>query len=234
MQEEGILADAITFIFILKACGIVGAIDKGKQIHEEIVNRNLLGKDAILGTALVDMYAKCGALDKAQEVFSQLQVQDVVSWSALMAGYAQLGQANLVSDLCRKMTLEHIVPDAVTFTILLAICSHIGLLKEGEKLFIKMCSVYGVFPTIEHYSCTIDLYGRAGYFDQAKAVLKNVSCSGGHFWLFLTMLGACRKWGNVKLAQWTFEESKIHMDEDYEAAYVCIESIYASACMEMV
>eukprot|EP00250_Pteridium_aquilinum_P022128 c25307_g7_i3 orf=145-840(+) len=92
MRCEGIPPSAVTYACILKACGTMGAADKGKQIHDEIVRQGLLQNDIVLGNALVDMYAKCGALAKAQCVLEELHFRDVVSWTTLIAGYAQLGQ----------------------------------------------------------------------------------------------------------------------------------------------
>ncbi|MCO5565211.1 hypothetical protein L7F22_018884 [Adiantum nelumboides] len=92
MRCEGLSPDAITFVSILKACGITKDIEKGKEIHKEIVCQCLLGKNVVLESALVDMYAKCGVIVKAQEVFDGLPEQNLISWSALIAGYVRLGQ----------------------------------------------------------------------------------------------------------------------------------------------
>ena len=92
IQNNGIAPDTITFICSLKVCSIIGALDKGKQIHEEVVCRGLHDKDVLLGTALIDMYAKCGVPAKAQEVLEELPTRNVISWNALLPGYGQQGQ----------------------------------------------------------------------------------------------------------------------------------------------
>jgi pentatricopeptide repeat protein len=234
MKLAGVHADAVTFTSVSECCCVIGSLEIGESIYVEATKQGLLYKEMVLGNALVHMYAKCGAADKSKEIFEALPTHDVVSWNALISGYAQLGQANAVSDLFMKMGLEQFVPDSATFTLLLALCSHAGLLKEGEKVFKQMSSVYGIVPTVEHYSCTIDLYGRAGCLAQAKAVLDSVPCSVSQMQLFLTLMGACRKWGSMKLAQRAFEESQLHKHNDNDAVYVCIESVYASGGMEMV
>ena len=78
MYYEGISPDDITFACILKACGNIGDAGKGQEIHEEITSRGLLEKDIAIGTSLVDMYAKCGALVHAQKLFDDLTLRDVV------------------------------------------------------------------------------------------------------------------------------------------------------------
>ena len=92
MQREGLSPNEVTLSCFLKACGSMGAIEKGEQIHAEIANNGLLEKNIVLATALVDMYAKCGALSKARKVHNELPVRTVASWNALIAGYAQEGQ----------------------------------------------------------------------------------------------------------------------------------------------
>ena len=231
MEEVGTSPDEITYICILKACGSVGSLEIGEEIDAKVRKQGLLQKDIVLGTALVDMYSKCGALKKAGEVFEYLPVQNVVSWSALISGYAQLGQTNVVWNLYRRMRREGVVPNFVTFTVMLNACSHAGLVKDGEKLFNEMCVVYDLTPSLEHYTCMIDLFGRAGHFDKAKALLEKVSHSG-HLPLFLNILGACKKWRNMKLARWLFEKL-IELDENCAAAYVYMENIYAAAGMQM-
>ena len=94
---------------------------------------------------------------------------------------------------------------------ILSACSHAGLLEEGEKFFDEMYAVYCLTPQIEHYTCMIDLYCRAGDFDKAKALLEKLpSCD--HLPIFFIILGACQKWVNVNLGRWAFEQL-VRLDE---------------------
>ena len=229
MQNAGTCPAAITYVCILKACSILGSLDIGEDIYADIRKQGVLEKEVIVGTALVDMYAKCGALSKAREVFEQIPERNVVAWSAMIAGYGHLGQANVIFGLYSRMRAEDVMPNLVTFTILLSACSHAGLIKEGEKLFDEMFAD-NVTPTVEHYTCMIDLFGRAGHFDKVKACLDKVPNSS-QLLLFRCVLGSCREWKNLKLGRWAFEQS-LQLDENCAAAYVCMGNIYASAEMQ--
>ena len=189
-------------------------------------NQGLLQKDIILGTAFIDMYWKCGALKKAREIFEHLPVRNAATWNALMAGYGQLGQINVVLDLYSRMNVEG-VPDAVTLLVLLNACSHSGLIDEGEKLVVEMCMVYHLLPSVEHYACMIDLFGRAGYFDRVQS-FASLKFTSDNLRLLLAILGACQKWVNISLGRWAFEKS-IELDENCGSAYICMENIYAAA-----
>ena len=229
MQSAGITPDVVTYICIAKACGIVGSLDIGERIDADVRKQRLLEKDVVLGTALVDMYCRCGALEKAHETFEQLPVRNLVPWNVLMAGYAQLGQADVVLHLYRKARMDGIVPNLVTFVVMLSACSHAGLLKEGDNLFHEMCGVYHLTPALEHYTCMIDLFGRSGCFNKVNTLLDKVSYSG-YLPLFLSVLGACGKWRNLKLGRWAFEQA-LQLDAKCGVAYVGMENIYVAAAM---
>jgi pentatricopeptide repeat protein len=230
MEDEGVPPNEVTYICILKACSTIGSLEIGKDIDEQVHNLGLLQKNSVLANTLLHMYSKCGALGKAQEVFVEIPSRDVVSWSALMAGYAQFGQIEVVIELIEKMRSEDILPDAVTFLVLLNACSHAGLIEEGEKLFHEMCMVYHLLPSVEHYACMIDLFGRAGNFEKVQVVASH-KFTPNDLQLSLAVLGASLKWVNVNLGRWAFERS-IQQDEKCSAAYICMENIYAAASMQ--
>eukprot|EP00250_Pteridium_aquilinum_P022500 c25392_g4_i4 orf=1-273(+) len=80
------------------------------------------------------MYAKCGSLSKAQDVLEKLPSRDVVSWSALIAGYAQRGQGEHALNCYERMQREGILPDAVTYACILKACGSIGAAEKGEEI----------------------------------------------------------------------------------------------------
>ena len=218
---------AYTFVALLKACTALKDLEGGQTIHAQIDRNVSLKADDFISSALINMYVKCGSIGKAEEVFENVLVRNVVSWNALISGYAQLGQANSVLNLYKRMRTEGIMPNSVTFIVLLTACSHAGLIKEGEKLFDDMCAHYFLSPTLEHYTCMIDLFGRAGDFDKMKALLdKMPSCD--HIPLYLSILGACSKWRNVKFGLWAFKQV-IGLDGNCAAAYMYMESIYTGS-----
>ncbi|MCO5552440.1 hypothetical protein L7F22_005951 [Adiantum nelumboides] len=87
MLSEGISLDAITYECILKACGTMKDTKMGKRIHDHIISKELLRKKVLLGTDLVNLYAKCVVLHKALKVLEDLPVINGVSWSVLIVGF---------------------------------------------------------------------------------------------------------------------------------------------------
>jgi pentatricopeptide repeat protein len=228
--DEGISPDAFTFVGALNACSGIGLLEIGEKIHGEVCDQGLIKDNMVLGNALVSMYAKCCMPGRAQEVFDELLVPDVISWNALISGYAQLGEVRKVLYLFYKMLIEAaVLPDFVTFIILLTTCSHGGLVDEGQLLLYDVVTLYSMKPTIEHYTCMVDLFGRAGRVDKAVAMLAKVPYSE-RLPMWLALLGACCKWANVDLGRWAFEQS-VMLDEKCAIAYVCMGNIYAAVRM---
>ncbi|KAH7291454.1 hypothetical protein KP509_29G017400 [Ceratopteris richardii] len=230
MQKEGLTPNAVTYACILKACGIIGAVEKGEQIHDEVANLGLLAENVVvLGTALVDMYAKCGSLVKATQVLEELHCQNVVPWNALMTGYTLHGQNEQALKCFEQMQEMGISPNEVTFSCVLNACSRLGLVEKGNMYFFDMSRIYGVKPSLEHFACMVDLFGRAGHLDKAVQVIQKMPNSS-HMAAWCALLGACQKWGEVEVGEWAFEQA-VALDGSDGAAYVLMGNIYGTAGM---
>lgn len=225
MQLQGVSPDAVSFVCTLKACASIGAEDRGQEIHGEIARKGFLERSVIVGSTLVDMYAKCGLLPIAERVFEKLFVQDVVSWNSLIAGYVQLGDSHKVFITFQRMLKESVKPDLVTFLVVLNACSSTGLSHKSGTYFEAMTKDFGIFPALEHHSCVIDLLCRGGNLDKAvSAIMKMPFCPNLVVWN--SMLSACKSWGNKELALQAFQKA-LCLDEKDSAAYVLVSHIFA-------
>lgn len=132
MQRDGLYPDVVTFICILKSCSSIGEADKREKIHYEMAKQGLLGNDIVLGTALVNMYAKCGALTKARRVLEELPAQNVIPWNALIAGSVQQGEGEQVLTSFEQLERKGLSPDLATFSCMLSACSRLGLVESAQ------------------------------------------------------------------------------------------------------
>ncbi|MCO5559087.1 hypothetical protein L7F22_012679 [Adiantum nelumboides] len=229
MQSEGIRPNAVTYVCILNACAVVGALDEGKKIHDEVLEDGLLEHNILLGNALVDMYAKCGALAQARSVLEKLPSRNVVSWSTLIAGYAQKGQGQQALECFEQMQHENILPDLATIHCLLNLCSHLGLVEKGQELFDNMEAVYGLKPDVECFTCIVDLLGRAGHLVRAVELIQGMPFSANSS-IWHCLLGACLKWVDVNIGTWAFQQAVV-LDKCDGVAYVLMVNIFAAAGM---
>ncbi|XP_015873684.3 pentatricopeptide repeat-containing protein At5g27110 [Ziziphus jujuba] len=226
MKEGGVRPDAITFTSILPACSQLAALEKGKEIHKNIIESELESNELVMG-ALLDMYAKCGAVDEALDIFNRLPGRDIVSWTSMIAAYGSHGQALEALKLFHGMQQSQAKPDGVTFLAVLSACSHAGLVDEGCYFFDQMMTEYGIKPSIEHYSCMLDLLGRAGRLGEAYEILHRTTEIRDDVGLWSTLFSACQLHRDfdlgVKIARFLIDK-----DPDDPSTYITLSNIYAS------
>ncbi|XP_050239444.1 pentatricopeptide repeat-containing protein At2g29760, chloroplastic-like [Quercus robur] len=216
--------DEVTLVCALSASAQLGAMDLGRWI-DVYIKKHGIKLNCHLTTSLIDMYAKCGDLEKALEVFYSVERKDVFVWSATIAGLAMHGHGRAALDLFSKMLEAKVKPNAVTFTNLLCACSHTGLVNEGQRLFYQMEPVYGVVPGVKHYACMVDILGRSGLLQEAvKLIEKMPILPTASVWGAL--LGACRLHGNIELAEQACSHL-LELDPRNHGAYVLLSNIYA-------
>ena len=173
------------------------------------------------------MYAKGGFLVEAQDVFDKLWgCGDVISWNALMAGYSQLGETEIVLDFFHKMVgNDRVKPNSVTFLSVLNACSDGGLVNIAHMLFVSIRNIFGVIQTLDHFTCMIDLLGRAGHIEEVVSMIEKMPFHPGIV-AWHSVLGACKKWGNVDLAKHAFEYA-LCLDDQSLAPYIFMSNIYS-------
>ena len=163
-------------------------------------------------------------------MLEKLPIRDVVAWSALITGYADRKQGYKAIVCFERMQNEGLPPDDVTFLSLLNGCCHMGLLYEAQMYFEYMSSRYGISPKIEHHTSLAIVFGSSGHFEMAMDVINRMPFSD-NLTIWITLLGACRKWKNIRFARLTFDRV-IQLDITCAPAYVLMADIYATAGME--
>lgn len=218
--------DNITVTNLLGACAELASLNIGNQIHCFSVKSGLL-IDVSTCNGLIDMYAKCGSLKDAQNVFDSTENPNIVSWSSLIVGYAQFGRGHEAINIFREMRNQGVQPNEITYLGVLTACSHIGMVEEGWHLFETMVVEHGILPTREHFSCMVDLLARAGCLTEAETFIKETGFDPD-ITTWKTLLAACRTQGNIDIAKRT-AESILNLDPLNSAALVLLCNIHASA-----
>eukprot|EP01018_Ginkgo_biloba_P014495 Gb_16757 [translate_table: standard] len=225
MQVAGVIPNLKTFTSILPACADLAALEQGMQIHEEII-RSGFESDVFVGSALVDMYAKCGSIEYARQVFDKKTQRDVVSWNAMIAGYAMHGYGKEALKLFEHMQHSSSIPDHITFIGVLSACAHAGLVDEGRQYFNCMSQNYRITPVMEHYGCIVDLLGRAGHLDEAHDYINKMPIKPNAA-VWECLLGACRIHSNMELGE-RVAEYLFELDPKNAVPYVLLSNIYAA------
>lgn len=190
MRECGFELDETTMVVLLSSCVEMGSLSLGRWAHFQVIGKGMV-LNCQLGTALVDMYAKCGDLHSAGLVFDRMEVRNVWSWSAMILGLAQHGTAPDALRLFEIMiTSTKIRPNYVTFLGVLCACSHAGRVDDGYKYFQDMQDIYGIEPMNVHYGAMVDILGRAGRLKEALNFILHMPIKPDPV-LWRTLLSAC-------------------------------------------
>ncbi|KAL5739831.1 hypothetical protein ACOSQ2_029011 [Xanthoceras sorbifolium] len=224
LQSEGVRANGTVMVSVISSCAHLGALELGERAHEYVV-QNSLDVNLKLGTALIDMYARCGCIEKAIRVFEELLERDTLSWTALIAGLALHGYAERALSYFEEMVKTGLTPRDITFTAILSACSHGGLVEKGLEIFESIKRDYDIEPRLEHYGCVVDLLGRAGKLAEAeKFVLDMPIEPNAPIWGAL--LGACRIHKNADIAE-RVGKVLIQLRPEHSGYYVLLSNIYA-------
>ncbi|KAL6226105.1 hypothetical protein ACLB2K_000070 [Fragaria x ananassa] len=214
-----------TVTTILSACAQLGALSLGKWVHGLIKSKNLESNIYVL-TALVDMYAKCGSIVEARQLFDMMPEKNVVTWNAMISGYGLHGDGHEAMKLFNDMLDSGIPPSGVSFLSVLYACSHAGLVREGDDIFHRMVHNHKFVPLAEHYACMVDIFGRAGQLEKALEFIKKMPVEPGSA-VWGALLGACKIHKDTKLARLA-SEKLLELDPDNTGYYVLLSNILSA------
>lgn len=229
LQTENVPFDKSMATTMLSSCSSLGALELGKWIHKKIIHDSV-EMDSKLVASILDMYCKCGCLDKAFEFFTSIpqKVISLSSWNIMIGGMAMHGQGAAAVNLFKEMERKRIIPDSITFVNLLNACSHSGLVKQGQFYFQYMFEFYGIQRKPEHYGCITDLLGRAGMFSKALKLVEEMEQSIGPDASVLgALLGACRIHKNIHLGE-QIGKRLIELEPENSGRYVLLANLYAN------
>lgn len=226
LQCEGKQSTAITFLSALRACSDVTSLEWGRLINCTLVQAGC-ELDPILGSTLIDMYARCESLDDAVMVFNCLPNHNESTWSAIVVGCAQCADMDLALKYFAAMLQEGFNLNEVLFVSLLSACSHVGTVDEAFRYLNLMEDKYGIVPRLEHYCCVVDLLGRTGCINDAEALLKTIPREINHT-VLSTLLGHCQTYCNVEVGNKCFDNS-VFLDHRHASSYVLMSKLLKDA-----
>ncbi|XP_073129760.1 pentatricopeptide repeat-containing protein At2g20540-like [Henckelia pumila] len=230
MQVNGIDPDEAVFVSILSASAHLGCLEIGLWIHSYVERHKRLLISVKLGTALIDMYAKCGSLVLAGNVFDKMRERDLICWNTMISGYAMNGDGESALKLFDEMRKYGVRPDEVTFISLFTACSYSDIAEEGLKLLNIMCNVYNIEPKSEHYGCIVDLLCRSGNIEEAYKIVQSVPISGSateEAIAWRALLSACCSHRYIDLAKAAAD--RLVKLEYHSGAYVLLSNVYSAA-----
>ncbi|CAJ2671568.1 unnamed protein product [Trifolium pratense] len=224
MMEAKVKPDEKSVASALSACAHIGSLDVGEAIHHYIRKYGVKA-DVYVGNALIDMYCKCGAAEKALAVFEEMGKKDSVSWTSVISGLAVNGSVDSALNLFSLMLREGVRPTHGTFVGVLLACAHAGVVDKGLEYFESMEKVYGLKPEMKHYGCVVDLLSRSGNLERAYEFIRRMPVNPDVV-VWMIMLSASQVHGNLPLAE-IATKKLLELDPSNSGNYVLSSNTYA-------
>ncbi|XP_050380763.1 pentatricopeptide repeat-containing protein At2g20540-like [Argentina anserina] len=226
MNRKGVLPDEVTLVSVISACTDLGDVQTGVSIHR-FIEENGFAWMVSLCNALIDMYAKCGCMDQAWQLFDGMNRKSFVTWNTMISACANHGNADDAFWLFECMVSAGFPPDGITFLALLVAYTHKGLVDEGLRLFERMQREYRIEARMEHYGCVADMLGKAGRLEEAYQLISSMPIPDNDV-VWGILLAACRTYGNVDMGE-RIVKRLVELKPDEGGYYILLRDIYVAA-----
>ncbi|XP_073031934.1 pentatricopeptide repeat-containing protein At2g13600-like [Primulina eburnea] len=224
MLRSSIIQTRSTFCALFQACACLGFLQQGQVLHAHL-EKTPFSSNVYVGTSLIDMYSRCGSLADARASFGCISSPNVAAWTALINGHAHHGLGTDALSFFSAMLEMGINPNAATFVAVLSACTRSGLLNKGIHLFHSMKEHYGIIPTIEHFSCVVDLLGRSGLLLQAEELMESMPIEADKI-LLISLLNSCCFWMDMEVGE-RVAEKMFALDPNPSSVCVIMSNIYS-------
>ncbi|QCD91940.1 pentatricopeptide repeat-containing protein At4g33170-like [Vigna unguiculata] len=226
MKRMGVKPNKFTLTTALNACASLASLEEGKQIHGlRIKLEGDIDIDVCVDNATLDMYAKCGCMDSAWDVFRSMNSRSVISWTTMIMACAQNGQSREAIQIFEEMRETSVLPNHITFVCVLYACSQGGFVDDGWKYFSSMTPDYGIFPGEDHYACMVNILGKAGLIKEAKELILRMPVQPSAI-VWQTLLSACQLHGDVPTGKLAAERA-LRRDRKDPSTYLLLSNMFA-------
>ncbi|KAG6402445.1 hypothetical protein SASPL_134638 [Salvia splendens] len=226
MHSCGVRMDEFTFSSVLSSNAGLSSLTLGGLTHCCALKFGF-NEHVVVGSALIDMYFKCGAVEEAERLFESLPKKNLVTWNAFLSGYAHNGDTKKVFELFEQLKgAKDLEPDEITFLNVLSACWHGGARLDVVRGYFDVMRIeYRVDPTPEHCCLVIKVMGQEGDVRGAEGMIGELGF-GSCAMVWKALLGACVSCGDVRVAEVAAGKA-VELEGDNEFVYVGLSNVYA-------
>ncbi|KAG0449690.1 hypothetical protein HPP92_027122 [Vanilla planifolia] len=225
MECENVMPDEVTVLSVISMCTKLESLELAEQIAG-YAKKNGYQETVCIANALIDMYSKCGDINKSCKIFNQMTNKNVLSWTAMIQGLALHGKGMAALTRFIQMQREGFKPDEILFLSIMNACNYAGMVPEGGQCLKSMVGEFQLMPWIEHYGIMVDLLCRTGHLQQAfDFVLGMPMKPDGAIWR--TLIRACEEQENIGLAR-QLMELLIKIEPENSENYVMKSNLHAA------
>ncbi|TXG52625.1 hypothetical protein EZV62_021794 [Acer yangbiense] len=226
LNRSGMKPDIYTFSSVLTVCSKLVALQQGEQVHAQILKTGFLS-DVVVGTALVNMYNKCGSIERASKAFVEMSTRTLISWTSMITGFANHGHSQQALHLFEDMLLVGVRPNQITFVGVLSACSNAGMVHEALNYFDMMQKDYKIRPVPDHFVCLTDMFVRLGRLEEVLDFIKRMEFDPNEV-IWSRFVEGCRRHGNMELGFYAAEQL-LKLKPKNPETYLMLLDMYLSA-----
>ncbi|KAF2932812.1 hypothetical protein DAI22_04g028300 [Oryza sativa Japonica Group] len=172
--DKGARADPQAFYELAAACSNPKLLEELRKIHDFFL-RSPFRADLQVNNKMLEMYAKCAAMNHARRTFDHMPDRNMDSWHIMIDGYAVNGLGDVALQLFEEMKTKYgIAPTAHTFTLVLNACANSEAIEEAFLYFDAMSRDHGIEPGVEHYVGIIEVLGKSGHLNEAVEYIEKL------------------------------------------------------------
>ncbi|KAF7148361.1 hypothetical protein RHSIM_Rhsim03G0018100 [Rhododendron simsii] len=224
LRLDRLRPDSVTFSHLLSLSADQACLLRGASLHAYAIKAGFEG-DLTVSNSVITMYAKCGRIRDAERMFFDMKEHDSVSWNAIISARSIHGQGTEAVSLFEEMASEGFLPDKITILSVLQACSYSGLWNYGFSLFREMELKYGITPILEHFSCMVDLLGKAGRLSEAMDLMNKSPFSDSPL-LWRTLVHACKVRGDLNFGKMA-SKRLLDLEPKEAGSYMLVSNVYA-------
>lgn len=222
MLLSGLDPNRVTMVNVLAACSSVREVGMGMWVHD-FVRRRCWELDVTLGTALVNMYMRCGRVDEGLKAFHSVKEKSVSTWNMVIKGLALVKNGDEAVSWFSKMQQEGVKVDGETLVAVLSACSRSGLIDKGREIFSALIDgEFGISAGIKHYECVIDLLVRGGCQEDALELIRQMPLEPTKTMCRAILAGSTARGKLSELAA----RNLIELEPENGAYYVLLSDLY--------
>ncbi|CAI0452488.1 unnamed protein product [Linum tenue] len=224
-RKEGFEPTDYLISSVISACAELAGLEMGRSVHALAV-KSCVDADIFVGSALVDMYGKCGSISDAKQTFDEMPEKNLFAWNAMISGYAHQGHADMAIALFKQMTSK-VAPNYVTFVCVLSACSRGGVVETGMDVYESMRKRYHIEPGPEHYACVVDMLARSGMVERAYDFVKRLPIRPT-ISIWGALLNACRVHGKPEIGK-VAADKLFELDPKDSGNHVLLSNMFVAA-----
>jgi CRISPR-associated protein Cas5t len=220
MGNWGVEANEVTMVNALIACARSRDIDSGRWVHECVRKAGYdpfvceSDSNVILATAILEMYAKCGSLNIARELFNKMPKRNVVAWNCMINGYNQYERYNEALGLFFDMLAGGFCPDKGTFLSVLSVCAHQCALALGETIHAYLLKSNNA-TDIALATALLDMYAKNGELGSAQEIFNSFEKKDVVMWTSMINGLAIHGHGNEALSMFQIMQEDSSLVPDH-------------------